>query len=145
MGQLFGRCHVCRRMEGKFQNGQRQFLQVMRWIKTVHRKENNEHATSGLGRNTFWFGFWSLSRPCVSVIIRRVTRAITVHLGPNYIKLPDCETNFINRFSTPQCLGAIDGTRCNKTASRKLTLTGKVTIRLKHKLAPTTGTASRTL
>ena len=24
--------------------------------KTVHRKENNEHVTSGLGRNTFWFG-----------------------------------------------------------------------------------------
>ena len=88
---------------------------------------------------------FGLSRACVSVIIRRVTRAITVHLGPNYIKLPDCETNFINRFSTLQCLGAIDGTRCNKTASRKLTLTGKVTIRLKYKLAPTTGTASRTL
>ena len=43
-----------------------------------------------------------LSRACVSLIIKRVTRAITVHLGPNYIKLPMTEnavkdrvTNFI--------------------------------------------------
>ena len=45
---------------------------------------------------------FGLSRACVSLIIRRVTRAITVHLGPNYIKLPmtenavkDCVTNFM--------------------------------------------------
>ena len=60
---------------------------------------------------------FGLSRPCVSVIIRRVTRATTLHLGPNYVKLPmtenaveDCVTNFLNSFSIPQCLGAIDGT-----------------------------------
>ena len=60
---------------------------------------------------------FGLSRACVSIIIRRVTRAITVHLGPNYIKFPmtenavkNCVTNFFNAFSIPQCLGAIDGT-----------------------------------
>jgi len=60
---------------------------------------------------------FGLSRSCVSVIVRRVTRAITVRLGPTYIKLPmtenevkDCVTNFFNAFSIPQCLGAIDGT-----------------------------------
>ena len=47
--------------------------------------------------NTF-----GLSQACVSLIIRRVTRPITVHLGSNYIKLPmtknaveDCVTNFM--------------------------------------------------
>ena len=46
--------------------------------------------------NTF-----GLSRACVS-LIRRITRAITVHLGPNYVKLPitenavkDCVTNLL--------------------------------------------------
>ena len=34
---------------------------------------------------------FDLSRACVFVIIRRETRAITVHLGPNYIKLPMTE------------------------------------------------------
>ena len=60
---------------------------------------------------------FGLSRACVSIIIRRVTRAITVHLGPNYIKFPmtesavkNCVSNFFNAFSIPQCLGAIDGT-----------------------------------
>ena len=29
-----------------------------------------------------------LSRPCISVIVRRVTHAISLHLGHKYIKLP---------------------------------------------------------
>ena len=60
---------------------------------------------------------FGLSRACVSIIIRRVTYAITTFLGPNYIKLPLTEdevkekvTHFFNNFSVPQCLGAIDGT-----------------------------------
>jgi len=31
---------------------------------------------------------FGLSRPCISVIVRRVTHAISSHLGPRYIKLP---------------------------------------------------------
>lgn len=58
-----------------------------------------------------------LSRSCVSIIIRRVARAITVHLGPRYIVLPKTEdavrnlvTHFYQAFNVPQCLGAVDGT-----------------------------------
>ena len=54
----------------------------------------------GEGRLKKTANAFGLSRACVSLIIRRVTRAITVHLGPNYIKLPmtenavkDCVTN----------------------------------------------------
>ena len=60
---------------------------------------------------------FGLSRPCVFVIIRRVTRAVTLHLGPNYMTLPipgnaieDALTNFLKSFPIPQFLGAIDGT-----------------------------------
>ena len=60
---------------------------------------------------------FGVSRPCVSVVIRRVARAITIHLGPKYITLPLTEdavkekvTKFFNAYSLPQCLGAIDGT-----------------------------------
>ena len=60
---------------------------------------------------------FGLSRSSVSIIIRRVTHAIAVHLGPKYITMPltentvkDKVTNFFQAFSIPQCLGAIDGT-----------------------------------
>ena len=55
--------------------------------------------------------------PSVSIIVRRVCRAITEHLGPLYIRLPSTEVeveektkNFFARFNFPQCLGAVDGT-----------------------------------
>ena len=59
---------------------------------------------------------FGLSRPAVSIIVRRVTRAIALQMGPRYIKLPTTEdevfekSNFCQTFSFPQCLGAIDGT-----------------------------------
>ena len=60
---------------------------------------------------------FGISRASVSLIIRRVTEAISLHLGPRYIQLPFTEdavkekvTNFYDSFSVPQCLGAIDGT-----------------------------------
>lgn len=60
---------------------------------------------------------FGISRASVSLIIRRVTKAISLHLGPRYIQLPFTEdavkekvTNFYDSFSVPQCLGAIDGT-----------------------------------
>ena len=60
---------------------------------------------------------FDLSRSCCSIIVRRVSFAITKHLCPLYIKLPMTEESvkekvfkFFNGFSVPQCLGAIDGT-----------------------------------
>lgn len=60
---------------------------------------------------------FGLSRSCVSITVRRVCRAISMHLGPKYIKLPTTEEavndlviHFFNRFGVPQCLRAVDGT-----------------------------------
>ena len=60
---------------------------------------------------------FGLSRSCVSVVVRRVTDAISRYLGPRYIKLPLTEdavkekiAGFYNAFNVPQYLGAIDGT-----------------------------------
>ena len=60
---------------------------------------------------------FGISRSYLSIVIRRVSAAITAHLGPVYIKLPMTEpsvkekvSGFYNAFSVPQCLGAIDGT-----------------------------------
>ena len=59
---------------------------------------------------------FGLSRPCVSIVVRRVIRAISVYLGPMLIKVPVTEDEvkekiicFYNTFSVPQCLGTIDG------------------------------------
>ena len=60
---------------------------------------------------------FGLSRASCSIIIRRVSWAITTHLGPSFIKLPLTEESvkekvlkFYDAYSVPQCLGAIDGT-----------------------------------
>lgn len=60
---------------------------------------------------------FGLSRSCCSIIVRRLSSAVTTHLGPLYIKLPTTETGVKEKvtklyqtFSVPQCLGAIDGT-----------------------------------
>ena len=62
--------------------------------------------------NTF-----GISRATTSVIIRRVSHAISVYLGPEYIKLPRTEdevkekaTRFYGSYGVPQCIGAVDGT-----------------------------------
>ena len=59
---------------------------------------------------------FGLSRSQVSIIIRRVTRGIAVHLGPKYISVPltgdavmEKVTKFFSTFHISQCLGAIDG------------------------------------
>ena len=60
---------------------------------------------------------FGLSRSSVSVLIRKVTKIIVKHLGPELNKLPKTVTevevlteNFLNAHGFPQCLGAIDGT-----------------------------------
>ena len=60
---------------------------------------------------------FGLSRASCSIIVRRVSSAITTHLGPLYIKIAMTEesvkekvSKFYNAFLIPQCLGAIDGT-----------------------------------
>ena len=60
---------------------------------------------------------FGLSRQVVSKIVRKVCKAITVHLGPRYIGLPSNEVevknlveNFYQAHNFPQCLGAIDCT-----------------------------------
>ena len=72
---------------------------------------------------------FGLARSTVSIIIRRVCRIITEHLGPQLIRLPTTEAEvkdkvkkFSDRFHFPQCFGAVDGTHidikqpsCNAT------------------------------
>ena len=60
---------------------------------------------------------FGVSRQAVSVIIRQTCRAITIHLGPKYIKLPftereveDLVIGFHHAHGMPQCFGAVDGT-----------------------------------
>ena len=60
---------------------------------------------------------FGISWASTSIIIRRVTQAISMHMGPKYITLPKTEedandkiTNFFSAQGVPQCLGTIDGT-----------------------------------
>ena len=69
------------------------------------------------GRSRKTANAFGLSRSCVSIVIRRVTRAVAMHLGPIYIQVPVTEeavhekvAKFFRIFAVPQCIGAIDGT-----------------------------------
>ncbi|XP_060758370.1 putative nuclease HARBI1 [Neoarius graeffei] len=60
---------------------------------------------------------FGLSRQAVSVVVRQTCKAIALHLGPKYIKLPFTEpeaeelvSGFHRVHGMPQCLGAVDGT-----------------------------------
>lgn len=60
---------------------------------------------------------FGLSRQVVSVIVRQVCKAISIFLGPDYIRTPRTEPevkdlvfNFQQTHGMPQCLGAIDCT-----------------------------------
>nr|XP_057903307.1 interleukin enhancer-binding factor 2 homolog isoform X1 [Doryrhamphus excisus] len=71
-------------------------------------------AEGSLGKTANSFG---LSRQSVSVVVRQTCKAIALHLGPKYIKLPFTEpdaeelvSGFCQAHGMPQCLGAIDGT-----------------------------------
>lgn len=60
---------------------------------------------------------FGIVKSTVSIIIRWVTKAISIHLAPKYIQIPRTEEavqeiviNFFERYSFPR-LGAVDGTQ----------------------------------
>ncbi|XP_051800748.1 putative nuclease HARBI1 [Acanthochromis polyacanthus] len=60
---------------------------------------------------------FGVSRQAVSVTVRQTCRAISIHLGPRYVKLPfmeqdatDLVEGFHHAHGIPQCLGAVDST-----------------------------------
>ena len=60
---------------------------------------------------------FGIAKNTVSMIIRRVTKAISNHLADKYVKLPRAEEEvnescslFFEKHGFPQCLGAVDGT-----------------------------------
>ena len=60
---------------------------------------------------------FGISRGSVSLIIRKVSKAIVEFLGKDYMKLPETVAelenliqNFLEHHRFPQCIGAIDGT-----------------------------------
>ena len=68
---------------------------------------------------------FGVSRQVTSEIIRKVCKAINLHLGNKYIHLPKTEheaMDLVKHFSRthgfPQCLGAIDGTHIETTNSQ---------------------------
>ena len=75
----------------------------------------NLYYPSDKGRLRKTANAFGLSRASVSVTIRKVTTAISLHIGSKYIKLPftkdavlDKVAKFHEAFAFPQCLGAID-------------------------------------
>ena len=107
-------------MEGELQDAQGKFLEaVCRDMTFIEKQVTNMrepveverqvaatlYYLSDEGRLRKTANAFGLSRSSVSIIIRRVTHAITVHLGPNYITVPltedavkDNVTNFLLLF-----------------------------------------------
>ena len=70
----------------------------------------------------YYLAAFSIGKSTVSTIVRRVCHAISVVLGPKYIKLPQTEEDvkenvaqFYKKHGFPQCIGAIDGTHTVNT------------------------------
>ena len=78
---------------------------------------------------------FGLSRQIVSKIIRKVCKAITIHLGAKYITLPFTEEeveghvkSFHQSYGLPQCLGAIDGTHIEIRQPEYINRNGRYTL-----------------
>lgn len=86
-------------------------LQIVEYTATYYKRRQL------LSKQLYSFNVFGVSRPTVSVVVRRVAHAITTFLGPKYIQLPVTEDavkdkveNYFVNHSFPQCLGATDGT-----------------------------------
>nr|XP_055052491.1 putative nuclease HARBI1 [Misgurnus anguillicaudatus] len=86
-------------------------------ITTLKRVALTLYYLSDEGRLRKTANAFGVSRLAVSVVVRQTCKAIAVHLGPKYIKLPFTESeaeDLVLRFhrahGMPQCLGAVDGT-----------------------------------
>ena len=106
--------HLCGKLRGCIQREEtvmRASIDVERQVAMTLYYLSNERRLRKTA-NTF-----GVSRATVSIVTRRITRAIATFLGPNYIQLPftvdaveNKVKNFFSRYSIPQCLGAVDGT-----------------------------------
>ncbi|XP_065061675.1 uncharacterized protein LOC135688686 [Rhopilema esculentum] len=92
----------------------------------THLRESNDVETqvamtlyymSDKGRYRKVANSFGVARSTVSMVIRRVTKAISQHLGSKYIKLPVTQAEvehhtkkFLKNHGFPQCIGAVDGT-----------------------------------
>ena len=103
VGQLFEWYHVGGRVEEKLRMSRASFFNLVSLLRpyiecqVTHMRrpvcpETQVALTlyylSDEGRLRKVANAFGLSRPCCSIIIRRVSSAITLHLGPIYIKLP---------------------------------------------------------
>ncbi|KAJ8001169.1 hypothetical protein DPEC_G00188490 [Dallia pectoralis] len=84
-------------------------------ITTLKRVALTLYYLSDEGRLRKTANAFGVSRQAVSVVVRQTCKAIAVHLGPKYIKLPFTESeDLVLRFhrahGMPPCLGAVDGT-----------------------------------
>jgi hypothetical protein len=86
-------------------------------VDTVKKVAVTLYYLSDEGRLRKTANAFGLSRPTVSTVIRETCKAISIHLGPKYIKMPftepeaeDLVLRFHRAHGMPQCLGAVDGT-----------------------------------
>ena len=96
---------------------QRQTTAMRAPIETIKRVALTLYYLSDEGRLRKTANAFGVSRQAVSVIVRQTCKAIAIHLGPKYIKMPftepeaeDLVLGFYRAHGMPQCLGAVDGT-----------------------------------
>ncbi|KAA0708021.1 hypothetical protein E1301_Tti014367 [Triplophysa tibetana] len=86
-------------------------------IETLKKVALTLHYLSDVGQLKKTAHAFGVSRQAVSVVVRHTCKAIAIHLGPKYIKLPfteaeaeDLVLGFHRAHGMPQCLGVVDGT-----------------------------------
>ncbi|KAK0154839.1 putative nuclease HARBI1 [Merluccius polli] len=94
---------------------QRQTTAMRAPIETMKRVALMLYYLSDEGRLRKTANAFGVSRQAVSVVVRQTCKAIAIHLGPKYIKMPFTEPEaedlvFHRAHGMPQCLGAVDGT-----------------------------------
>ncbi|KAK0146967.1 putative nuclease HARBI1 [Merluccius polli] len=96
---------------------QRQTTAMRAPIETIKRVALTLYYLSDEGRLRKTANAFGVSQQAVSVVVRQTCKAIAIHLGPEYIKMPftepeaeDLDLGFHRAHGMPQCLGAVDGT-----------------------------------